>query len=124
MQISSDSVPPTEKTGLSDEVPIAVATGLGWIFGGPVGAAVLGGASYVLNQALDQASSHSETQDMTNACQEIAQEYLLHFSRLNLAALEAYQKVAQRAIAIDSLQNQGIQTIQQQQLELLRSVLN
>ncbi|MGG6263323.1 dynamin family protein [Leptolyngbya sp. AN03gr2] len=108
----------TEQTGLSDEVPIAVATGVGWVLGGPIGAAVFGGASYLLDKALDQFSSTSETN--AQIYQELAKEYLIHFSRLNLAALTDYQKVAERTFAIDLSQPQLHQNYQ---LQLLRSTL-
>ncbi len=123
LPISGDSAQPTDKKGLSDDVPIAVVTGLGWAFGGPMGAAVLGSASYILNKALDRSSSRSEAQEIATACQEIAKEYLMHFSRLNLAAIADYEKVAQRVTAIDISKNQSTQTTQQYQLELLRSIL-
>ncbi|MBE9011596.1 dynamin family protein [Pseudanabaenaceae cyanobacterium LEGE 13415] len=111
--------PSIEQTGLPDEVPIAVATGLGWVFGGLIGAAVFGGASYVLDKALDQLSSSSEKSN-SEIHQELAKEYLIHFSRLNLAALAEYQKVAERTFTIDPLQSQ---THQNYQLQLLRATL-
>ncbi|MEL7224928.1 MAG: dynamin family protein [Cyanobacteria bacterium J06576_12] len=38
-----------EQNRTPDMAPVAVATGLGWILGGPLGAAVLGGTSHLLN---------------------------------------------------------------------------
>ena len=38
----------------ADAAPVAIAAGLGWLMGGPVGAAVIGGASYVLTQTSEK----------------------------------------------------------------------
>lgn len=42
--------PPAQKSIEGEVAPVAIATGLGWLLGGPVGAAVVGGASYILNK--------------------------------------------------------------------------
>jgi len=54
-QISLSPPPPTTtKTSTNDITPVAIATGFGWLLGEPVGAAVVGGVSYILNQNNEQ----------------------------------------------------------------------
>jgi hypothetical protein len=99
VQLSDATVTSTSDTVLlnKDEVsPVAIATGLGWLVGGPVGAAVLGGASYLLNQIPGSSESSSATgsslaQEWETACQLAAQTYLQQFQQRALAALDEYE---------------------------------
>ncbi len=45
-----DSIKPSKQKSRSS-LPTAIATGLGWLFGGSVGAAVAGGATYILTKS-------------------------------------------------------------------------
>lgn len=91
--------PPAAKSSSSsnDATPVAIATGLGWVLGGPLGAAVLGGASYLLNQTTDTStstpptSSAAYTAEVQQACHDAARDYLIRFSTLALAALRDYE---------------------------------
>ena len=67
--------------------PVAIATGLGWILGGPLGAAVLGGTSHLVNE-----SSRSEKATPKPSIDYAAQAdiYLSRFSAEALEALEHY----------------------------------
>jgi GTPase SAR1 family protein len=99
VQFSGATATSTSDTALSnkDEVsPVAIATGLGWLVGGPVGAAVLGGASYLLNQIPGSsepsaATGSSMAQEWESACQLAAQTYLQQFQHRALAALDEYE---------------------------------
>jgi hypothetical protein len=94
---SSPSAPENTSSTVDAVAPTAIATGLGWALGGPIGAAVLGGASYLLNRTPTSPSSPVHPSPSTPAFQiylDIAQQYLSHFSALNLAALQRYETTA------------------------------
>ena len=84
--------------------PVAIATGLGWILGGPLGAAVLAGTTQLLNQSerksrrseLDREpdSKGTSKQDIDFAQQ--ADIYLSRFSEAALVALNDYEKECDR----------------------------
>ncbi|MFG6102872.1 dynamin family protein [Leptothoe sp. EHU-05/26/07-4] len=75
---------------------VAIATGLGWVLAGPMGAAVLGGTSHLLNRAgRTKKASEPEPSVSPQASREAAREYLAHFSKTALDALASYQQRAQ-----------------------------
>jgi len=75
--------------------PVAIATGLGWILGGPLGAAVLGGTSHLVNE-----SNRSEQAPIPKAIDYAAQAdiYLSRFSAEALAVIDAYETEADEII--------------------------
>jgi GTPase SAR1 family protein len=95
-----DSIKPSKQKSRSS-LPTAIATGLGWLFGGPVGAAVAGGATYILTKS----SSNSPKSTLSNeayhaqliqAYNHAAQDYLTRFSEQAFATLRDYEiKVGQ-----------------------------
>ncbi|MEM9155660.1 MAG: dynamin family protein [Cyanobacteria bacterium P01_F01_bin.33] len=92
---TSDARPAIEK----GDAAVAAATGLGFLMGGPLGAAVLGGASYVLNRSdRDKQSSisppASQAEEYEPACGDIAQAYLRQFSLKAIEALQQYGAAA------------------------------
>lgn len=120
---------PNSKTGTAkseDITPVAIATGLGWVLGGPVGGAILGGASYLINKASDSDKSRttapSEAQ-VTYVFLEAAREYLINFSAQNLAALQKYEVAAERVIAFDPTTEQATPTEQHHELQLIQATL-
>lgn len=126
---SSRPPDPPEKTG--DLPPEAIAGGaLGWMLGGPVGAVIAGGASYLLNKTLGanaNEAAHSSAQPLNSvpeyACLEVAREYLIHFSHLNLATLQRYQVLGDRLIQVQSVNEKPSTSMQHYQLQLLRTTL-
>ena len=109
-----------------DDAPVAVATGIGWVLGGPVGAAVLGGTSYILNKTIkvDRAPAHPpDQQPPSPADQAAAQHYLTHFSRLNLATLQSYVMAAKPVLEVEIYLETAPVTPKHYQLALLRSTL-
>jgi hypothetical protein len=87
----NDSSSRSERTSAA---PVAIATGLGWVFGGPIGAAILGGASYIANEALSEELKNESTQVVSQAEQayEIAvRNYLSQFRTMAIAAIERYE---------------------------------
>ncbi|MEM9905898.1 MAG: dynamin family protein [Cyanobacteria bacterium P01_D01_bin.44] len=114
----------SSKDGLG---PTAIATGLGWVLGGPMGAAVLGSTSYLVNQAGGKRSRKAPQSDPPQPEQTsltIAQAYLSRFSEAALAALDQYEtaanKVIQKPIEASEAKPPAQQTAQ---LALLRNSL-
>ncbi|NJO73485.1 MAG: dynamin [Leptolyngbyaceae cyanobacterium RM1_406_9] len=105
-----------------DVAPVAIATGLGWVLGGPIGAAVFGGASYLINQTNQtnqinqtdanqpQSNPSASVEDYTAQIHQLyenaAKDYLSRFSSLALTALQQYEATAnsviEKAIALES----------------------
>lgn len=115
------SLPPppttTTKTSSNDITPVAIATGFGWLLGGPVGAAVVGGVSYILNQNSEQEKPES-TDDYQQQINQIyttaAKDYLTYFSENAFLTLYQYEKLAIQSIEFQKEQlleinNQGYQ---------------
>jgi Dynamin family len=131
VQLSDATSTSASDTVLSnkDEIsPVAIATGLGWLVGGPVGAAVLGGASYLLNQIPGSRESSSATgsslaQEWETACQLAAQTYLQEFQQRAIAALDDYETRVRNVIQypLDGTAS-PIDSPQQHHLNLLRSM--
>lgn len=119
--------PPTSGSSKSSDVtPVAIATGLGWVLGGPVGGAILGGASYLLNKTIDPDKTTPPAPapaSVLYAYLEAAREYLVNFSALNLAALQRYETVADRVIQFQATEAQREITRQHHQLQLLQATL-
>jgi Dynamin family len=117
--------PPKSKT--DEAAPVAIATGLGLVVGGPVGAAVLGGASFLLNRIVPPAQSTSPITDNTQSEQiyrNAAAEYLMQFSQAALQALESYEENAKAAINCSLTADLSeSNTPQHHQLRFLRSTL-
>jgi Dynamin family len=101
---------PTEKPDIEDTAPVAVATGLGWVLGGPVGAAVVGGASYLLNRNLRQekqeSADESYRQQVAQLHTEAIQNYFQEFSDRALTILQQYE---QRVAPIINFSGKGNQ---------------
>ena len=97
----------------SDVTPVAIATGLGWVLAGPVGAAVLGGASHLINQSGRQKKTVEQTISLELG-REAACAYLTHFSETALAALNAYQTTVHPILTMaqqPSIQRVGQRTL-------------
>jgi Dynamin family len=78
------------KSHSKDAAPVAIATGLGLVMGGPVGAAVLGGASYLLNQISPTKSTSLGPNQSAQSSQEVAFKYLKNWQQIAVQALDAY----------------------------------
>lgn len=118
---SLKQVQTTAPSGSGKEVtPVAIATGVGLLLSGPVGAAVLGGASYLLNKK--ESSGESPQPPTSNTAQEQAQDYLTQFSQAACAALQKYQSAAQPILQSAILVEPHVSS-QDSQLQLLQSTL-
>jgi GTPase SAR1 family protein len=83
----------TTASTLEQMTPTALATGLGWMFGGPIGAAVVGGASILVNKVGDKSAPAKANAEL-NAYVEATEDYLC---RLNLEAIANIQDYRSRA---------------------------
>ncbi len=116
----------TQEPGkLNEATPIALAAGLGFVFGGPVGAAVMGGASYFVNKAFDSddpsLTESPESTQLHDAAMIAAKDYLNRFSTIALSALHRYEASADKIINVaiqeppvdDAPEHQDLQDVHQ-----------
>ena len=120
--------PAAAQRSIEGEVtPVAIATGLGWLLGGPVGAAVVGGASYILNKRTGSEkppeSSAAYLNQVTQICNEAAKNYLTRFSTDTFSMLQHYKEIAEKVICFQD-SKQPLQTnMQQYQIQLIDNLL-
>ena len=120
----------SQKSSDDGMTPVAIATGIGLVFGGPVGGAFAGGASYVLRKAalkLKQSPSSSsdslDEEQVGLVCAEAAKEYLQEFSKINNQILEKYTKKAEKVMNFSLPKQSGEVNSKSYQLKLLNNLL-
>ncbi len=113
---------PTTTKASSNVTPVAIATGLGWMFGGPVGAAVVGGATYLFSKNPSESISYLDL--VVKSYREAAEIYLTHFSTEAFATLEQYEKIAGKIINSHLTEEAVQMTTQHHQLQLLQTLLD
>ena len=118
------SPPPSETKKPVSLRNIAIATGIGWLLGGPMGAVVVGGATYLLsdnkqNKSQDLASYEKQVkQAYINA----ARDYLSRFNTVALKAVEEYEAIAKKVIKVPMSQ-QSLEVIKlRNKLQLLNNL--
>ncbi len=130
-QVILPEPPPSSTSSKSsnDVTPVAVTTGLGWILGGPVGAVVAGGATYILNKLTQDSetpqpeSSTSYIQQVQEAYSKAAQDYLTRFSNQAFSTLDQYEKIAEKIIHASITEEPLKLTIQHHQLQFMQSLM-
>jgi GTP-binding protein EngB required for normal cell division len=93
--------PPSVAKKSGGIMPLAIAAGLGWLLGGPVGAAVVGGATYLLSDSGEEKptlSPEEYQQQVKQAYKDAAKDYLQDFSDRAFASLKEYEPIAEKAI--------------------------
>ena len=110
----------SKKSSDGDVAPVAIATGLGWVLGGPVGAAVIGGMTYLLNQNSETEKPESSSADYLA---DAASDYLTRFSTQAVLTLSQYEEKAEKTIIFLAGEDPLEVTSQQQQLQLLNTLL-
>jgi hypothetical protein len=118
--------PPTSVKKSGGLAPIALATGVGWMVGGPMGAAVVGGASYLLSgsSAKEKANSlHAYQAQVRAAYTEAAKAYLTRFSEAAFSSLSPYEKSAETAIQLQITPAPEKLSTPQHHLEYVNSLL-
>ncbi|AFZ25309.1 DnaJ-class molecular chaperone with C-terminal Zn finger domain [Cylindrospermum stagnale PCC 7417] len=92
----------TNNNNLDEPGSIAVGGGIGWLLGGPVGAAVVGSISYLLNKNIqkqdEQSAKESYHQQVAKICIAAAENYLSRFSSQGLSILAEYEQKAAKVI--------------------------
>ena len=118
---------PTSSENLSDTAPVAVATGLGWVAGGPIGAAVLGGAAYLLNKNIKQdkqgLSNDAYQNKLAQLYADAVKDYLIRFSSEALSALRQYEEKAVKVINFKITEEPSELTGKRHQLNFLNTCL-
>ncbi|QLE57007.1 dynamin family protein [Nostoc sp. TCL26-01] len=93
---------PNHNDTWSEPGSIAVGGGIGWLLGGPVGAAVVGSISYLLNknvQQQDEKSAHeSYHQQVAKICISATEDYFAQLSYQGLSILDEYERHSERVI--------------------------
>ncbi len=118
---------PAQRSIDSEVTPVAIATGLGWLLGGPVGAAVVGGASYILNKRTGSEkppeSSAAYLNQVTQICSEAAKNYLARFSTDTFSMLQHYKEIAEKVICFQDSKEPLQTNMQQYQIQLIDNLL-
>ncbi|MDJ0617284.1 MAG: dynamin family protein [Calothrix sp. MO_192.B10] len=106
--------------GISDPGSLAVGGGIGWLLGGPVGAAVVGSITYMVNKNLQKTeaktSNESYHQQVAKICVDAVDDYLNQVNRQGLLIIDKYQQ--QLAIIIHFNHSETPAEIKQKQIEL------
>ncbi|MHC5599396.1 MAG: dynamin family protein [Nostoc sp.] len=96
---------PSNTDDLSEPGSIAVGGGIGWLLGGPVGAAVVGSISYLLNKNIqkqdDQLAKESYHQEVAKLCITATEDYFYDFSIQALSILAEYEQKADKVICFE-----------------------
>ena len=112
----------------SDLTSVAIPAGLGFVLGGPVGAAVLGGASYLFNKAVNNTDETAITPETSakfdRAYHEAARVYLTSFSQLASVAIDRYHKQILSAVTAKVPQSALQQNRGYHKLRLLENLLS
>lgn len=87
-----------EKSSDGTITQVAIASGIGWLFGGPVGAAIIGGATYLLDRETQPSQQQValDPEILKKACGEGAKSYLTAFSELAVKNLKEYQQLIEK----------------------------
>ncbi|MFN6515261.1 MAG: dynamin family protein [Nostoc sp. CreGUA01] len=119
---------PTNYSDLSETGSIAVGGGIGWLLGGPVGAAVVGSISYMLNKNIQQieekSASESYHQQVAKLCITATEDYLSRFSSQGLSILAAYEQKAEKVIYLEISQEPLEITNKREELQRLQNTFN
>ncbi|KOR38381.1 dynamin [Planktothricoides sp. SR001] len=122
-----DSIKPSGQKSRSS-LPTAIATGLGWLLGGPVGAAVAGGATYILtkspsNSPKSNLSNEAYQAQLIQAYNHAAQDYLTRFSEQAFATLKDYEIKVGQMIVIQNPEPSKEMMMAQYEIEFLANLL-
>ncbi len=113
---------------LSEPGSIAVGGGIGWLLGGPVGAAVVGSISYLLNKNIqqqdDQLANESYHQQVARVCITVIEDYLSNLSSQGLSILTEYEQKAEKVIRFTVSQETPEATQKRKDLQQLQNAFN
>ncbi|MEH2372439.1 dynamin family protein [Nostoc sp.] len=119
---------PSNTDDLSEPSSIAVGSGIGWLLGGPVGAAVVGSISYLLNKNIqtqdEQLAKESYHQEVAKLCITAIEDYLSCFSSQGLSILNEYEQKAEKVICFELSQEPLEITNKRENLQQLQNGFN
>jgi replication fork clamp-binding protein CrfC len=119
---------PSNTDDLGEPGSIAVGGGIGWLLGGPVGAAVVGSISYLLNKNIqkqdDQLAKESYHQEVAKLCITAIEHYLSGFSSQGLSILTEYEQKAEKVICFEFSQEPLEITNKRKVLQQLQNCFN
>ncbi|MEH2328397.1 dynamin family protein [Nostoc sp.] len=119
---------PSNTDDLSEPGSIAVGGGIGWLLGGPVGAAVVGSISYLLNKNIqkqdEQLAKESYHQEVAKLCITATEDYLSRFSSQGLSILAEYEQKAEKVICFEVSQEPLEITKKRENLQRLQNGFN
>jgi hypothetical protein len=116
----------SDDMGSENIAPVAIATGLGWVFGGPVGAAVLGTGSYLLNKTrnpLEIGVDETRLSRVQQAYDVAMQNYLTQMNILGLAAIAQYERDVRSTIYMELKVAEPTTNPKQERIQQLQQVL-
>lgn len=119
-------LPPSPEAENSGTAAVEAATELGYQLGGTVGAAFVGGASYILHKVAGQLETPSEGNlaayrgQVAFAYAEAAKNYLDRLNRQAMETLEAYRQAAEPLIHYPKPQENSLEAERYQQQLLYR----
>ncbi|MEH1798571.1 MAG: dynamin family protein [Nostoc sp.] len=119
---------PSSTDDLSEPGSIAVGGSIGWLLGGPVGAAVVGSISYLLNKNIqkqdEQLAKESYHQDVAKLCITAIEDYLSNFSKQGLSILNEYEQKSDKVICFEVSQEPVEFTNKRENLQQLQNGFN
>ncbi|WP_295622208.1 dynamin family protein [Chamaesiphon sp. GL140_3_metabinner_50] len=121
--------PPEQTSTLNSLTPTALATGLGWVLGGPLGAVVAGSATTIANKLSGLPSDNNSTSnsnydaEISEAYLDAAADYLFRLNTEVMETIKAYRDRAMMAIDPEIKIDRQIDPQQQKRLTDLESCL-
>lgn len=119
---------PHNANDLNEPGAIAVGGGIGWLLGGPVGAAVVGSISYLLNKNIQQQDDKSVQasyhQQVAKICIAAAENFLSRFSSQGLSILAEYEQKAAKVIYFSVTQEPIEITKKREEMQRLQNGFN
>lgn len=119
---------PSNTDDLSEPGSIAVGGGIGWLLGGPVGAAVVGSISYLLNKNIqkqdEQLAKEYYHQEVAKLCITAVEDYLSSFSSQGLSILDEYEQKVDKVICFEVSQEPLEVTNKRESLQQLQNGFN
>ncbi|AFY32795.1 dynamin family protein [Calothrix sp. PCC 7507] len=130
------TLPPKQSNtnDLSEPGAVAVGGGIGWLLGGPVGAAVVGSISYLLNKNIqnseEKSNQESYHQQVAKICINATEDYLSRLSSQGLSILAKYEQQSTKVIRFEvskepldvTKQRENLQQLQKSFNQLLREL--
>jgi replication fork clamp-binding protein CrfC len=123
-------LPPKQSNSndLGETGAVAVGGGIGWLLGGPVGAAVVGSISYLLNKNIqnsdEKSSQESYHQQVAKICINATEDYFSRLSSQGLAILGEYEHQAAKVIRLEVSKEPLDITQQREKLQQLQTSFN